>query len=983
MDDIAYNVLLAEIVNQIVANANNEITAEVLEPILENLLNFSHDRTGNPANLATTDRANLVAAINELKSLIDENNEGVQVYSGLDNPNDTPPPSYQIGDMYSQLLPDNSAIDLFIFTGLKWVSIQNPDPSGEIPNLQQVVDKGNTIADSSLVLQDSPMGCFSEPGSTTYDYDGIVARSRVGIMDVRWPATDFIGNTKYQWPIKNTNPDMETQYLDTIAMVSDLPNTNNFIPIKGTTEGNPVTGDISFDLDGIQNIKKYFDPNSGVYIQFPDEASLLIGSENTDSPKGGLRFSLGGVFYESENPEARGISGSADYTENITDLDYTQKKYVDNQIVSVGEAYTDLSTSNAIKNSYLIRKAKLNSNLLTLIQEDGDSHTEGGTSIGNYRAILNPKWFSEFKKREIGYIHYDLGSHVDKGASFFKSSGLSDMGGSTTDYSADPIKYSVSGQGLYANAAVNESISTDVTSTGKVFTKVRIYYLQRPDGGSFTYKFNSTSGSGTAVSMVGTLSIQYVELIKTAADNNIVAINNITGKVAFFGIRFYNGTVAGSDLCTAIGGMSINRLSLLDPTFRQTWFSIFTPSLTILDIGTNDRGVLSAADFKTKLINHVSTLLAGSPTTNVVLVEPVQPIDYSSTNAPAFRIARQEVATQLGLQLIDLPAIFGDYTSMVAQGYMFDGVHENPKFQEIKARVYAEFLSLNNYGGFRTDVPDEVSFANITGLPGDNTLLATSLADKASVSLSNSFASAQNFNAQINSQSIVPIANRTYSSGTTSAQWSQVLSGVIKSPVWRTTATAEQLEIRSFDGTQNFMAMLPNGHFDFGGLVVPAVDSGFWYNFRNTANFTSTVAIGGQLTVSGKATVAIAPTSSTEVVRKLELDVMLTGVTITANVATTPTNIKYIANASTRLTIPLPSNSTSAIGNFIEIRGLGTGGWKLSQPEATTVIHGATDTTIGTAGYIQSQARYDTIRVEKIAANEWVVVAVTGVPTIV
>jgi hypothetical protein len=58
--------VLNEIQANIIANGNNEITADVLRPILELMSTFVIDTTGELANLNSVDKSNLVAAINEL-----------------------------------------------------------------------------------------------------------------------------------------------------------------------------------------------------------------------------------------------------------------------------------------------------------------------------------------------------------------------------------------------------------------------------------------------------------------------------------------------------------------------------------------------------------------------------------------------------------------------------------------------------------------------------------------------------------------------------------------------------------------------------------------------------------------------------------------------------------------------------------------------------------------------------------------------------
>jgi len=136
---------------------------------------------------------------------------------------------------------------------------------------------------------------------------------------------------------------------------------------------------------------------------------------------------------------------------------------------------------------------------------------------------------------------------------------------------------------------------------------------------------------------------------------------------------------------------------------------------------------------------------------------------------------------------------------------------------------------------------------------------------------------------------------------------------------------------------------------------------------------------------TGKLTVAVAPTNPNDVVRKTELDLKAnlpnTPVTVTTTTQQATVNTKYITNNAALVTITLPLDVNANIGDQVAIRGLGAGLWRLAQ-NALQVIHGASDTTVGTAGYLQAQSRYDTVVVEKITTNEWSIVANRGTLTI-
>lgn len=176
----------------------------------------------------------------------------------------------------------------------------------------------------------------------------------------------FIGS-----PITNLNFDIPT-ISGTLAL-KELT-----IPITGTEAGNPVTGDISYEtLDGVfkkiifqdANIKDQY-INFGNEIIYPNPIYIgLNGNDNSDNKNwigiGSSASSMGymsadtlefryllvdnfGIRVIDNNPLSYGIKGDADFTANITDLDYPQKKYVDNKIETVQDQLDFLQSTRVI-----------------------------------------------------------------------------------------------------------------------------------------------------------------------------------------------------------------------------------------------------------------------------------------------------------------------------------------------------------------------------------------------------------------------------------------------------------------------------------------------------------------------------------------------------------------------------------------------------------------------------------------------------------
>lgn len=129
-----YSTVIHQINQYILANANNEITAEVLNPILRIITDFTNNNLGDLSTLNTTVIDNVVGAINSLKSELDTfNSTGVQLYTGYDDPNVTPPNTYNYGDFYMELdINDNTFYQLWQFVGDEWTTLSSVYSKSEI-----------------------------------------------------------------------------------------------------------------------------------------------------------------------------------------------------------------------------------------------------------------------------------------------------------------------------------------------------------------------------------------------------------------------------------------------------------------------------------------------------------------------------------------------------------------------------------------------------------------------------------------------------------------------------------------------------------------------------------------------------------------------------------------------------------------------------------------------------------------------------------
>jgi hypothetical protein len=103
----------------------------------------------------------------------------------------------------------------------------------------------------------------------------------------------------------------------------------------------------------------------------------------------------------------------------------------------------------------------------------------------------------------------------------------------------------------------------------------------------------------------------------------------------------------------------------------------------------------------------------------------------------------------------------------------------------------------------------------------------------------------------------------------------------------------------------------------------------------------------------------------------------------TGSSVTMATNTGYTSDdGATLVTFTLPT--TSAIGDFVEINGKGSGLWKIAQASGQQINLGSSATTSGSGGSLSSTNQYDCIRLRCLTANTiWGCISVVGNITVV
>lgn len=340
----------------------------------------------------------------------------------------------------------------------------------------------------------------------------------------------------------------------------------------------------------------------------------------------------------------------------------------------------------------ILNSCKSNTNTICVYGIDSLTNGANGKS---FRRFFDKEYKDYHQNSELGFIHIDYETSQDLDIGYWKSSGLKNMA-SENDYSIDPVKYSISGRGIYGFNLLNEAFTYNIKN--KPFSKVRIYYLQRPDGGSFRYRFLNTQKENSALqSMKGELGIKYIELNKTSKADSIINVFDINGNSAFYGVWYFNGNDRASTASVvniAKGGMTLNKILTLDSSFRQYWYSQFKPELVLFNAGTNDRLKINEETFKNLLNEYIDDLLIASPKTNFIIVEPNQTADYKISYADDYTIVRKQIAKEKKINLLDIPKLIGNYDYFVEHNLMSDGVHPNEKGFKLISEVTLEYLKI-------------------------------------------------------------------------------------------------------------------------------------------------------------------------------------------------------------------------------------------------------------------------------------------------
>lgn len=238
------------------------------------------------------------------------------------------------------------------FINADFAQVTNGNVSG-IPTLEAVTAVGRETGYPITVYGDGAKLQHQEDGHLFTGANGYTVKQRFN---------DVSGNTQFNHPEDKTGA-------HTYAMLDDV---GECVPLSGTAEGKPITGNIEFtgarqfingdqasvysilqfnnNSLGMNSIDAEYSLYSGLYVSPTNISGNVYSSEGNSSialgatgismtvgdPSEGVVVNMGltttQLFLDFTDTNSKGISGSGDYTENIGDFDYTQKKYVDNAV---------------------------------------------------------------------------------------------------------------------------------------------------------------------------------------------------------------------------------------------------------------------------------------------------------------------------------------------------------------------------------------------------------------------------------------------------------------------------------------------------------------------------------------------------------------------------------------------------------------------------------------------------------------------------
>ena len=182
-----------------------------------------------------------------------------------------------------------------------------------------------------IVTLDTESGKFSENINEYLQPNLVLGNDRVFLKEDGLFKQDFVFEA-FGDIGGNTAENLVDAYnlLNALIIGISVNSIENAIPLSGTTAGNPVTGDIEFLEDGFKKIYAKGNLGDNISEVIFEETQLKLLHKTVDGIiKSEILLKGSHVAIENNDPTSRGMTSESNYSENITDLDFTQKIYVD------------------------------------------------------------------------------------------------------------------------------------------------------------------------------------------------------------------------------------------------------------------------------------------------------------------------------------------------------------------------------------------------------------------------------------------------------------------------------------------------------------------------------------------------------------------------------------------------------------------------------------------------------------------------------
>lgn len=228
----SYSYVIDQINTFIVANGNNEITANVLNPILEIITDFANNHMGDLDNLTTDETDTLVDAINSLKQNINDIvGNSVQLHIGNANPNDVPPSTYNYGDFFMQLSPlDNDPIQLWQFNGFEWFAPDAATSWGDIEG--NIADQTDLQSELDLKADVTDL-VFTPISSSNFNYEQYISSNKL---------KEYLESNSLPRGFYSVKHSEKLTAIDNINLIYNNGEHNGFPSLTKTKEGKLITG---------------------------------------------------------------------------------------------------------------------------------------------------------------------------------------------------------------------------------------------------------------------------------------------------------------------------------------------------------------------------------------------------------------------------------------------------------------------------------------------------------------------------------------------------------------------------------------------------------------------------------------------------------------------------------------------------------------------------------------------------------------------